>query len=466
MSAEAADFVFTTIADSSGEFAAFSKTPALNNAGQAVFLVTFDSSSHKEIRVDDGVSFTVIASTASGAGFSNFYGEQSINNNGSVAFYGYSTTDGVGIFSGDGTGITTIANIFGEFGGYNTYDPPGINDDGLVAFHGKPQLSSPLYPEGIFTGSGGPVSVIANVNFSNFSGKVSINNSGKVLFRASLTTDDVTFGGIFVGSGGGSTTTIADTLGVFGGFAGASLSESGLVGFVADYAGGDGVYTGDGTTTTTIVESTDSPYSDFTNEVAINASGDLVFRANLDAGGSGLFCGPDPVADKVIMTGDALLGSTVQDVHIQVESLNDLGQIAFWVSLSDGTEAIVLADPQPAFLEVAIDIKPGSDPNCINNDGNGVIPVAILGSAEFDVNSIDPATVMLEGLAVRVAGKSNKLLAHIEDVNSDGFDDLVCQVEDFDGVFELGDESATLTGELYDGTPITGTDSICIVPPQ
>ncbi len=95
-----------------------------------------------------------------------------------------------------------------------------------------------------------------------------------------------------------------------------------------------------------------------------------------------------------------------------------------------------------------------------------MIPVAILGSAEFDVNSIDPATVMLEGLAVRVAGKSNKLLAHIEDVNSDGFDDLVCQVEDFDGVFELGDESATLTGELYDGTPITGTDSICIVPPQ
>jgi hypothetical protein len=32
--------------------------------------------------------------------------------------------------------------------------------------------------------------------------------------------------------------------------------------------------------------------------------------------------------------------------------------------------------------EVGIDIKPGSDPNCFNINGHGVIPVAILGSSE------------------------------------------------------------------------------------
>ncbi len=60
-------------------------------------------------------------------------------------------------------------------------------------------------------------------------------------------------------------------------------------------------------------------------------------------------------------------------------------------------------------IPVTIDIKPGSEPNCFNNDGHGVIPVAILGSAEFDVTTIDAGSVMLEGLAVKAVGKSNKL---------------------------------------------------------
>lgn len=119
----------------------------------------------------------------------------------------------------------------------------------------------------------------------------------------------------------------------------------------------------------------------------------------------------------------------------------------------------------PAVIEVEIDIKPGSDPNCFNNDGHGVIPVAILGSADFDVASIDPATVTLESLAVRAAGKKGNLQAHIEDVNGDGFADLVVQIEDIDGAFTNGTGTATLTGQLLDGRPFQGTDDICIVPP-
>jgi hypothetical protein len=113
---------------------------------------------------------------------------------------------------------------------------------------------------------------------------------------------------------------------------------------------------------------------------------------------------------------------------------------------------------------VEIDIKPGSEPNCFNNDGHGVIPVAILGSAEFDVTTIDAGSVMLQGLAVKAVGKSNKLLAHYEDVDSDGYDDLVVQIEDDDLVFEEGDTTATVTGNLNNGMPIQGSDTICIVP--
>lgn len=117
-----------------------------------------------------------------------------------------------------------------------------------------------------------------------------------------------------------------------------------------------------------------------------------------------------------------------------------------------------------AALMVDIDIKPGSDPNCFNNDGHGVIPVAILGAADFDVTQVDPSTVQLEGLSVASKGKSGKLMAHVEDVNGDGFDDLVLQIEDVAGTFTSGSGTATLTGNLFDGTPFEGSDDICVVP--
>jgi hypothetical protein len=125
------------------------------------------------------------------------------------------------------------------------------------------------------------------------------------------------------------------------------------------------------------------------------------------------------------------------------------------------TDSLVTA--YQSAIEVTIDIKPGSDPNCFNNNGHGVIPVAILGSTDFDVTQIDASTIQLEGLVVKAVGKSSKLLAHIEDVNKDGFGDLVVQIEDIGGVFSPGDTTATVTGKLYDGTLFVGTDSIRIV---
>jgi hypothetical protein len=121
---------------------------------------------------------------------------------------------------------------------------------------------------------------------------------------------------------------------------------------------------------------------------------------------------------------------------------------------------------------VGIDIKPGSFPNAININGNGVIPVAILGSAGFDVSQINISTLEFGGLAVRVKG-NGKPQCSIEDVSgdfsgglegaADGFDDLVCQFADDPLLWVPGDNEATLTGELLDGTPFEGTDSIKVV---
>ena len=112
-------------------------------------------------------------------------------------------------------------------------------------------------------------------------------------------------------------------------------------------------------------------------------------------------------------------------------------------------------------IEVAIDIKPGSFPSCFNNDGNGLIPVAVFGSGTFDVYDVNVATVELEGLSVAMK-PNGRYVAAYEDVNKDGYTDLVVKFYDVDGVFDPGDTSATLTGMLFDGTHFYGVGDICI----
>ena len=90
--------------------------------------------------------------------------------------------------------------------------------------------------------------------------------------------------------------------------------------------------------------------------------------------------------------------------------------------------------------------------------------MAILGDADFDATQVDPSTCECSGMAVKMAGKSNRYLAHYEDINYDGYNDLVVQIEYNDANLDLGQETATLTCELYDGTLIEGTDTISIVP--
>ena len=119
-----------------------------------------------------------------------------------------------------------------------------------------------------------------------------------------------------------------------------------------------------------------------------------------------------------------------------------------------------------------IDIKPGSYPNCINVNGHGVIPVAILGAVVLDVNQIDIDTLQFAGLYVRVKGNGTPQCS-VEDVSGDftspegapdRIPDLVCQFVDEAEFWSADNGTATVTGMLIDGTNIQGTDEICMVP--
>jgi hypothetical protein len=118
-------------------------------------------------------------------------------------------------------------------------------------------------------------------------------------------------------------------------------------------------------------------------------------------------------------------------------------------------------------LPVDIDIKPGSFPNSINPNAGGVIPVAILGSDTFDASWVDPGTVTLEGSCAKGKGKSGNF-GSLEDVNGDGYLDLVVQIVN-DITWAPDATEATLTGNLkteFGGCLIVGTDSVNIVPPN
>jgi hypothetical protein len=129
----------------------------------------------------------------------------------------------------------------------------------------------------------------------------------------------------------------------------------------------------------------------------------------------------------------------------------------------DSAVVTVEAAP-PAVLDVAIDIKPGSDPNSINLRSKGNVPVAIFSTPAFDATTIDPATVKLADAPVRVVGKKGRLQAAAEDVNGDGLMDLLVHIDTQALALAPGDVEAVLTGATYDGTPIRGSDAVQIVP--
>lgn len=55
-------------------------------------------------------------------------------------------------------------------------------------------------------------------------------------------------------------------------------------------------------------------------------------------------------------------------------------------------------------------------------------------------------------------------MASVEDVNEDGFDDLVVHVDTQALQLSEGDTIAVLQGQTYDGVSIIGEDTVRIVP--
>ena len=157
--------------------------------------------------------------------------------------------------------------------------------------------------------------------------------------------------------------------------------------------------------------------------------------------------------------------------------------------VSAGGRDIYLAKFGRDIILAHLDIKPGSCPNPFNmniirkppknekSKKGGVLPVAILGTVDFDVTDIDITTVRLEGVAP-LRHSYEDVAAPVVDgqececttAGPDNHLDLVLKFRKFEIAAVLGEAlphavtiPLTLTGQLIDGTPFAGSDCIKIV---
>ncbi len=107
-------------------------------------------------------------------------------------------------------------------------------------------------------------------------------------------------------------------------------------------------------------------------------------------------------------------------------------------------------------VRVAIDVKPGDTPTIIQPKRQGMLPVAILTTQEFDVARVDPASVQFgptgtEAFAFRFASA---------DVNNDGEEDLLLLFRMQDLKLECRDILLQLRGKTTDGLEIQGEEAV------
>lgn len=152
-----------------------------------------------------------------------------------------------------------------------------------------------------------------------------------------------------------------------------------------------------------------------------------------------------------------------------------LGQVEIIIT---GPDIVEETDPVVEFVDV--DIRPLSCSNqvWVNTHWQRILPVAILGTESFDVDSIVPETVELMGITPLrwswrdISAPSEAMIEptpyYYRKIRRDGFTDLILLFRTHDivsmlGPVENGDElTLELSAELTDGSLVTGEDVIHI----
>ncbi len=176
--------------------------------------------------------------------------------------------------------------------------------------------------------------------------------------------------------------------------------------------------------------------------------------------------------------------------ELNMDGNNDL----VLTTLADGASGSVttlLGDPDPISLPLGLDIKPGGCPNPLNPSSHGVLPVGLLGTADFDITQVDVSTVTIsraDGVGIGVPPNEGPPGPHstFSDVATPIDDDDECACHDLegDGITDLSMKFRTddvvaglqlddlnsgavielvVSGFLHDGRPFAASDCVLLV---
>jgi hypothetical protein len=156
-------------------------------------------------------------------------------------------------------------------------------------------------------------------------------------------------------------------------------------------------------------------------------------------------------------------GTVAFNETIEVETWGGVplyATVTFYKGEQGGNETVI-GTQKISVTEDDLDIKPGSYPNSINTKSKGVIPVALLGTDTFDVTTVDVTTLRFgpsDALPAHNLTDAEVYAEHLEDVNYDGYIDLVSHYRTKQTGIAVGQILAELD---YDGSTVD--DSIRVV---
>ena len=126
---------------------------------------------------------------------------------------------------------------------------------------------------------------------------------------------------------------------------------------------------------------------------------------------------------------------------------------------------MAMAVEMPSVQQINVEVRPGSRGlTPLNPRSKGKIPVALLGDANFNALSVNSSTLTFGAL-----GGENSLSdcgSSVQDLNGDGYPDLLCHFDNQSAGFQYGDTEGTVKGKTKNGVMFQGTGVLKVVPEQ
>ena len=107
-------------------------------------------------------------------------------------------------------------------------------------------------------------------------------------------------------------------------------------------------------------------------------------------------------------------------------------------------------------LKVTVDVKPGDEKVTIEPEREGMVPILLVTTPQFDAAKVDPDTIRVgpEGTEASI------FRSMLEDVDKDGDVDRMLLVRVRDMRIKCGNTMITVTGKTVEGRSFEGSDTV------